>query len=99
MPDECAGKKCRSHLWNGCVPVAPKATIECVHEFGFARENSNRHATADNLSIGCKIGLDIEERLYPARMHAEPRYHLVEHQRRFRRFCYGSKLTQKISRL
>ena len=63
------------------VSVLPETTIESIHVAAFAGNRANRHASADDFSIGDKVGIYIKPFLGAAGRNSKSGNHLIEDQR------------------
>ena len=71
-------KESDAHRRIGIVAELPHPSVERIHVLSFARENADRHAAGQDLSIRGEIGANVKERLATARMDAEAGHHFVE---------------------
>ena len=82
MPHECAREKCNADLREGRITKLPLSAVKSIEKARLARDDADRHAAADDFTIGGHIRPNVEIRLRATGMHAEAGDHLVEDQRR-----------------
>src|SRR6202012_3341461 len=80
MTHKGAGEESNADLGRGFVAEIPRSAIERVEEARLAGYDSDRQTAAEHLAVGGQVSLHAKHGLHPARMHAETRYNLVEHQ-------------------
>ena len=80
MTDEGAGEKGHADFRHGVISILPGSAVEGVHVFTLAANHAQRHAAADHLAIGHKVGFDAEEGLGAAGTRAEPQHHFIKNQ-------------------
>ena len=80
MTHKGAGKEGDAGLGRGFVTKIPRSAIERIEEARLTGHDSDRQTAAEHLAVGGQISLHAKHGLHSARMHAETRYDLVEHQ-------------------
>src|SRR4051812_27612893 len=81
MPHKRSREKRNACFGERVIAVAPRSTIEYVHEGSFTGQRSNREPAAQNLAVSGHIGANAVERLRSALMQAEARHHFIEDKR------------------
>ena len=66
MTHEGTGEEGHAHLGAGGVAVLPGAPVERVEIHGFAGQDADGMAAADDLAVGAHVGADAEELLHAA---------------------------------
>src|SRR5262249_22175126 len=77
MADEGAGEEGCPHLRHGIITIPPGASIQRIHEFRLAGQDTDGKPAADDLAISGEVGPYAGERLHAAGMDAEARDDLV----------------------
>ena len=80
MPNKSSGKERDRLLGERIIPVLPHSTIEGVHELRLSGNDTQRHTTANDFTIGCQISLDTVELLGTTGAGTETRNHFIKNE-------------------